>query len=479
MSKILAIDDKLDNLVTLSALLRNLMPECTMVTAQSGREGIEKAKAELPDVILLDVKMPDMDGFETCRRLMSDETTQHIPVIMITAIKTDPKSRIEGLECGANTFLAKPIDEYELVSQVRVALRIKKAEDGLREERNSLEEKVRERTAALQKSEERYHSLFDNMIEGFALHEIICDSDGRPEDYRFLSVNSAFERLTGLDAATITGKRVLEVMPDTEPSWIEKYGKVALTGEAIHFESYSTSLGRHYQVTAYQTASAQFACIFEDITDRKHAEEQIKASLSEKEILLKEIHHRVKNNMQVISSLLNMQSRYLTDTKAIDIFLASMDRIRSMSLIHNHLYRSESLSRIDVRDYIRDLSGSLLNTYSVDTLVELNTDITPLSLTIDTVLPLGLLVNELLTNALKHAFPGERTGLINIGLKSEGTQLTLTVSDNGIGIPPDLDHMDTQSMGMQLIVTLVEQLEGTIELNRDKGTEFKVTFEAV
>jgi len=149
MHKILAIDDKMDNLITLSALLKNLMPGCVVINAQSGLEGIAKAKAELPDAILLDVKMPDMDGLETCRRLMDDESTKHIPVIMITAIKTDAESRIEGLDCGANAFLAKPIDQYELVSQVKVALRIKKAEDALREERDSLERVVEERTASL------------------------------------------------------------------------------------------------------------------------------------------------------------------------------------------------------------------------------------------------------------------------------------------------------------------------------------------
>jgi CheY-like chemotaxis protein len=149
MPKILAIDDKKDNLVTLSALLKNLMPGCAVITAQSGPEGIAKAKAELPDAILLDIKMPEMDGFETCRRLKADEGAKHIPVIMITAVKTDPQSRIKGLECGANTFLAKPIDEVELISQVKVPLRIKETEDALREERRSLERRVQERTAAL------------------------------------------------------------------------------------------------------------------------------------------------------------------------------------------------------------------------------------------------------------------------------------------------------------------------------------------
>ena len=168
--KILAIDDKKDNLVTLSALLKNLMPDCAVITAQSGTEGIAKAKAERPDAILLDIKMPDMDGFETCQILMADESTKRIPVIMITAIKTDPDSRIEGLECGANAFLSKPIDEYELVSQIKVAFRIKKAEDDLREERNSIEKTLQERTALLRQeiavrklAEKQLHNTLENL----------------------------------------------------------------------------------------------------------------------------------------------------------------------------------------------------------------------------------------------------------------------------------------------------------------------------
>jgi PAS domain S-box-containing protein len=188
MPKILAIDDKMDNLVTLSALLKNLMPDCTVVTTQSGIEGLKEAKAGQPDVILLDVKMPDMDGFETCCRLTSDEATRHIPVIMVTAIKTDPESRIKGLEIGANTFLAKPIDEYELVSQVKVALRIKKAEDALRRERDSLERLVEERTAVLRESEAKYRLLVENQTDMV----VKMDLEGR-----FLFVSPSYCRTLG------------------------------------------------------------------------------------------------------------------------------------------------------------------------------------------------------------------------------------------------------------------------------------------
>jgi PAS domain S-box-containing protein len=215
-----------------------------------------------------------------------------------------------------------------------------------------------------------------------------------------------------------------------------------------------------------------------DITEHKKADEQIRASLREKEVLLKEIHHRVKNNLQVMSSLLNLQSQYLDDEKALDIFRASMDRIKTMALIHDKLYRSESLSRIYFPAYVNDLTRDLFNTYGMDKGIYLNLDVGPVSFNIDTAIPLGLIINELVSNALKHAFSGMVGGTIRVGLYSENSLTTLVVSDTGIGFPEDLDFMDTPSMGMQLVVTLVEQLEGTIELNRDRGTEFRITFEA-
>ncbi len=153
MPTILAIDDRNDNLIALTALLRNLLPGTTVLTALSGPEGIETARAGQPDAIVLDIIMPGMDGYETCRLLQADERTRHIPVIMVTAIRTDSDSRVKGLEFGANAFLSKPIDGPELVSQVKVAFRIKDAEDALRRERDSLERTVAERTAALQESQ--------------------------------------------------------------------------------------------------------------------------------------------------------------------------------------------------------------------------------------------------------------------------------------------------------------------------------------
>ncbi|MFH0996299.1 MAG: response regulator [Pseudomonadota bacterium] len=239
MQKILAIDDKMDNLITLSALLKNLMPGCSIITARSGMEGIEKARAELPDAILLDVKMPDMDGFETCRRLMSDESTRHIPVIMITAIKTDPESRIKGLEIGANAFLAKPIDQHELVSQVKVALRIKKAEDALREQRNSLDRLVHERTASLRESEERYRKAFMTSPDSFVITRL---SDGM-----FVSINKGFKDITGYAEEDVIGKTSLEINIWKNPEdRIKIVERLKAKGEVRNYEACFLALDREY-----------------------------------------------------------------------------------------------------------------------------------------------------------------------------------------------------------------------------------------
>jgi len=219
---------------------------------------------------------------------------------------------------------------------------------------------------------------------------------------------------------------------------------------------------------------------------RRQAEERIKTSLAEKEVLLKEIHHRVKNNLQVISSLLNLQSGYISDISALQMFKESQNRVRSMSLIHEKLYQSKDLARIDFAEYIKDLANYLFRMYRRQAYnAKIRIDAEDVSLDIDTAIPCGLIVNELISNSLKYAFPTENEasvkrreseGEIGVELRSNDDHLMLIVSDNGIGLPEDLDFRETESLGLQLVNTLTEQLEGNIELIRKGGTTFKITF---
>lgn len=215
-----------------------------------------------------------------------------------------------------------------------------------------------------------------------------------------------------------------------------------------------------------------------DISDLKMAEEQIKQSLVEKETLLKEIHHRVKNNLQIISSLLRLQSRKIKDPEALKSFNDSQNRVRVMALVHEQLYRSESLSSINCRDYIQTLVGNLFRSFDASRCgVTFKIDIENIALTIDTAIPCGLAINEIVSNSLKYAFPGDRTGEIYLSLAQfDAEQLLLTVGDNGVGLPEDVDFRNTESLGLQLVCRLTKQIGGIIELTRDRGTEFNLTF---
>ncbi|MGH8056239.1 MAG: sensor histidine kinase, partial [Candidatus Entotheonellia bacterium] len=218
--------------------------------------------------------------------------------------------------------------------------------------------------------------------------------------------------------------------------------------------------------------------ITRDITQRKAAEERILGALREKEVLLKEIHHRVKNNLQIVSSLLSLQANQIQDQQAREMLKETQRRVKSMSFIHERLYRSSNLAQIDFAEYIRELANDLLHSYHISAdRITLGLTLADALLSIETALPCGLILNELISNCLKHAFPAGRTGEIRIELHSRPDGMfVLTVSDNGIGLPQGLDFRTTTSLGLQLVVTLTEQVRGTIELDRHEGTTFRLLF---
>jgi len=216
-----------------------------------------------------------------------------------------------------------------------------------------------------------------------------------------------------------------------------------------------------------------------EIEERKRAEKLIRTSLKEKEILLKEIHHRVKNNLQVISSLLSLQSKTIKDGQALEKFKESQNRVKLMALFHEKLYQPKNLAEIDFGEYIRSIVTNLFHSYgSNPDVIALQTDINDTSLLdVDTAIPCGLIINELVSNSLKHAFTAGRKGKVCIDFRLENdNKFMLTVSDNGVGMLDDLDFRNTKSLGLQLVNTLVEQLEGTIDLDRNGGTAFKIKF---
>lgn len=222
---------------------------------------------------------------------------------------------------------------------------------------------------------------------------------------------------------------------------------------------------------------SELSCMAYGITDRKEAELQLRQSLGEKEVLLKEVHHRVKNNLQVISSILSLQTAHVDgDQRILELLRVSRDRIRSMSFIHESLYQNKDFSSIDMATYIDGLSRNLVMSYSLSGKVTLERDLQKTELVLDQAIPCGLILNELISNALKHAFPNGKEGRVHIGLSTEENEIRITVSDNGTGLAEGFDTERDGNLGLELVHTLVEQLDGRLEVSSGQGVTYLLTF---
>ena len=216
--------------------------------------------------------------------------------------------------------------------------------------------------------------------------------------------------------------------------------------------------------------------ISDDITETREAADKMKASLAEKEVLLKEIHHRVKNNLQVVSSLLNLQSRTIKDEAALAALAESRTRVKAMALVHEVLYRSEDLASMDMREYVRRLVDSLLDSFPDGKKPEVNQDICDCGLNIDTAVSLGLILNELITNSIKHAFPGDKPGRLDIRLQRRDGAFLLAVEDNGPGLPAGFDAAASVTLGMQLVYMLAKQISGEVRIKPGPGARIEMSF---
>ncbi|MBT4287438.1 MAG: PAS domain S-box protein, partial [Bacteroidetes bacterium] len=215
-----------------------------------------------------------------------------------------------------------------------------------------------------------------------------------------------------------------------------------------------------------------------DITEQKQSEEQIKASLKEKETLIDEIHHRVKNNIAIIASLLKMQSNSIEDPQIKEVLKESQNRVYAMSAVHETLHGSDNLSQIDLKTYLSKVTTSIFQTYSINPdKVKLNISVEEIPISIDQANPIGLVINELISNSLKYAFPDERKGEITVSMKKLNKELELTIMDDGIGMPDELDWKNAKSLGLKLVRALVEnQLDGSIDMESNNGTKFTIKF---
>ncbi len=348
-----------------------------------------------------------------------------------------------------------------------------------------LEWEIQERLQAemaVRESEARLQILIRNM-------PILMDAFD--EDHRIVAWNRECECVTGYSAGEIIGNpRALELLyPD--PAYRKKVeneifclgadGK--LSSEYRSMERSITCKDGQIRTVAWSNISKKFPiagwkfwAVGVDITDRLHAVENLRRSLQEKEVLLKEIHHRVKNNLQVMISLLGIQSGFIRDPQVLDMFRDSQNRVYSMALVHEELYQSDNLAEVDFNAYVQRLTRSLASIYG-NRPVRLIIDMARSQLGIDQAIPCGLIINELVSNAFKYAFQPGQDGEILVRMENDpASHFHLTVADNGPGLPPQINVRSPETLGLQLVNILVEQLDGQIEVSNEHGAVFHVTF---
>jgi len=393
MARILIADDLPANLYLLESILKGNGFDVTSV--KNGVEALEAAVKNPPDLIISDIMMPVMDGFELCRRLKADELLKHIPVVFFTSTYTESRDEQFAMNLGAERFVVKPQKPEELVRIIREIL--DKSPDGVpvakAQPLGDEKEILREYNEVL------FHKLEQKVLE---LEEEIA---GRKRaEARLLRFNEELE-----------------------------------------------------------------AGVAERTT-------QLNKSLHEKELLLKEIHHRVKNNLQIVASLLNIQSRHISDPATLAMIAESQNRVKAMALVHERLYRSDDISSIDISDYVKFMGTSLIKFYGASAArVRFEVNMSGIRFDINRAIPLGLIINELLSNALKHAFPEGRRGTITVNGEMDEKEIRISVADDGAGIPESFDWRNTSSLGLHLVTSLTDQLSGTIGLDRTIGTKFTIT----
>jgi len=332
----------------------------------------------------------------------------------------------------------------------------------------------------LKESERKFREIFNKANDMISVN--VMNEDGIPG--KFLEVNEVLSKRLGY-----TNEELLSMTP-TDLVSPEKSDLIQVNAEKLFKKGQNTfeivlvtKDGKEIPVEVnnhfidYNGKRVSLA-VSRDITDRKKSEEQLKSSLEEKIVLLREIHHRVNNNLQIISSLFNLQSNYV-DENSKDILMASQSRVKSMAMIHEKLYQSPDMTRINMKDYIESFVSGLFSLYMAETTaIHLQTDLEDIEMGIDTAIPVGLIINELVTNSLKHAFPaGNEGGIIEISFRKEGELLTLKIADNGIGLPERRKIETKKSLGLQLVSNLVNQLDGTMMVSGENGTEVKLQFE--
>jgi PAS domain S-box-containing protein len=475
---------------------------------ESGEAGLRRYGEESIDCILLDLHLPDMDGLEFMNRFQKAYGKDVCPIIMLTGTGTE-EDAVKALKAGAHDYLSKlRLTAEDLTRAVENAIEKVKLQKRLEKQRLDLEVKnhqlqvltdqleklVEERTRNLiitnerllveieerrkAESQVRESARFNRMIMDAAPAFIAyIDED---DCYRF--ANEHYQKIFERREDELIGLS----MDDHLGEAFKTEREAALQGQAQDFELQRNDFdGKsewfHILLTPHYGAYGEMFGYFivgMDVTRQKENETFIQKSLDEKQVLLREVHHRVKNNLQVIQSLLRMQGRQSESSALEPMLRESQNRIRSIALIHEQLYKQEDVSEIDLADYLNQLLRQVFRTFEMGSKrISSRIEFRNIFLSLTKAIPCALIINELVTNSIKYAFKEKDSGEICIGAQKTGDNLEITICDNGCGFCDELNIDDTDTLGLKIVRTLTSQLNGKLEMYDDNGAHFKLTFE--
>lgn len=455
---VLILEDDVIAQMTLRSYLEELgIKEVT--TVQRADDAVAEVKKGDFDLCFMDIRVEgEMDGIEATKKIneLSD-----VPVIYITA-SSDKKSFDRATRTDHFGFLVKPYDHDELKDMLLRAFK----------SRHEFE-KVKHNEA-----EQMLDLIYDSADIGMCVTDV---------DRKFVKVNKAYCRTYGYSEHELLGHSFTKVLPEDNREYAGNLHDQFIAGETdesagewkvkckdgtvrdiyVTAARMKTGSGKSYKVTTVT-----------DITERKRYTEKLESIIEEKEQFVREIHHRVKNNLNIVSGLIHLQADKVKGNREVyKLFLESMTRIKSLSTIHEKLYKRDNLAYIGLNDYVQQLARNILTTFTDgDNRIELDLDIDDIEIDIDKAISCGLIINEVLSNAVKYAFPDEASGRIRLVIKKKGDKIQMKISDNGIGLPEDFDLKTSNTLGMQLIHNLSRKLKSDVVMRGENGTSISITF---
>jgi two-component sensor histidine kinase len=300
---------------------------------------------------------------------------------------------------------------------------------------------------------------------------------------KLISYNDKFRDHLKLSGSILEGKNFFDLFPaEVSEFRQDQINEVIQTGKSLKFDE--DFEGQNFKARIYPFLNNDGKVIkisyhLYNETKHKQRENSILQKIEDTEIMLKEVHHRVKNNMQLIASLISLQTAYVEDKTSLDAFKSTLNRIKSMAIVHEKLYKSETLAKIDFHSYVKTLTSNLLATYRhTKQNISVEVEIADIHLNINTAIPCGLILNELITNCLKYAFIGRNHGEIKVSMiLISGNVYRLIIQDNGVGLPLGIDINNTDSLGLKLVHTLTDQLHGEFSVETQNGTKFIINFQ--